>query len=385
MLQASGYSLCDYGDMILDKVRMPAYAEALRKHVKPGMVVADLGAGTGVFSLLACRLGAARVYAIEPDASILVARESAAANGYADRMICIEDMSTAVTLPEQVDLVVSDMRRSLPMLGFHLPAIKDARARLLKPGGIQIPRKDVMRCAPVEVPLTYRKLELPWESNDYDLNLDAARKYIVRGWWKARIEVEQMLAEAVDWATLNYETIAHANVDGDMAWTIQRSGVLHGLGLWFDAELCDGVAYSNAPGLPETVYGHSFAPLPAPVAVAEGDRMRVRLRADMVRDDYVYRWDTTVTDAQGVVKADFQQSAVGSAPVSKDELSKRIDTHVPKLGEKGQIDRFVLEAMAGSQSLHAIAQALSERFPQRFADWRRALDVVAELSVKYSA
>ena len=58
------YSIRDYGTMMADEVRTNAYAEALRRAVRPGDVVLDLGAGTGIFSLLACRFGARRVHAV---------------------------------------------------------------------------------------------------------------------------------------------------------------------------------------------------------------------------------------------------------------------------------------------------------------------------------
>ena len=62
----------------------------MRQHcadaVTPNSVVLDIGAGTGIFALLACRYGARRVYAVEPDDAINLAREVAAANGYSDRL-----------------------------------------------------------------------------------------------------------------------------------------------------------------------------------------------------------------------------------------------------------------------------------------------------------
>src|SRR5437870_11229737 len=75
------YSVADYGIMIADRVRMEAYMQALRSAVRPGGVVVDIGTGTGIFALLACRFGARRVYAIEPNDAIQVAREIARANG----------------------------------------------------------------------------------------------------------------------------------------------------------------------------------------------------------------------------------------------------------------------------------------------------------------
>lgn len=384
MSKSSGYSLTDFGMMILDQVRMPAYAEALRRHVRPGMVVADLGAGTGVFSLLACQLGAARVYAIEPDAAIRVARETAAANGFADRMVCIEGMSTDVSLPEQVDLVVSDMRGGLPLLDFHLPAIKDARERLLKPGGMLIPQRDTLYCTPVESAGDHARLVRPWCENDLGLNLEAARKYVERTHWKCNMTPANMLADAAQWAVLDYPAIVSADVHGTMAWTIARGGQLHGFCLWFDARLCDGVEYSNAPGQPETVYEQIFLPLKEAVRVEAGDGLRLQLHANLLRGDYLYRWDTRLMSPDGAVKREFKQSSLGSYPILKDELIRREQCHRPHLGEQGHIDLFVLDGMARAQSLGEIARGLAESFPTRFRDWRQALDVVADHSVKYS-
>src|SRR5947207_700837 len=60
------YSLSAYGEMIADRVRADAYAEALRKTIRKGSIVVEIGTGPGVFAVLACQLGAARVFAIEP-------------------------------------------------------------------------------------------------------------------------------------------------------------------------------------------------------------------------------------------------------------------------------------------------------------------------------
>src|SRR5512146_481601 len=125
------YSIAGYQEMVDDAVRMNAYAAALQHAVRPGSVVVDIGAGTGILSLLACRFGAARVYAIEPDDAIHVARENAESNGVADRIECIQDLSTNVRLPQKADVVVSDLRGILPLFGQHIPAIVHARQNLL--------------------------------------------------------------------------------------------------------------------------------------------------------------------------------------------------------------------------------------------------------------
>ena len=71
------YSVADFGRMIDDDERMAAFRKALAATIDSESVVLDVGAGTGIMSLLACRYGAKRVYALEPYGAIQIAREVA--------------------------------------------------------------------------------------------------------------------------------------------------------------------------------------------------------------------------------------------------------------------------------------------------------------------
>ena len=144
---ADMYSLSDYGNMIADAWRFGAYAKALAKAVRTGDAVAEIGCGPGVFSLLACRAGARRVYAIESEDSIEFARALAAANGFAERIEFIQSDSRKAELPERVNVIVSDIRGTLPLSGSAVAAIEDARQRFLTPGGVLIPQKDTLYAA----------------------------------------------------------------------------------------------------------------------------------------------------------------------------------------------------------------------------------------------
>ncbi|HEV2918346.1 MAG TPA: 50S ribosomal protein L11 methyltransferase, partial [Actinomycetota bacterium] len=69
---------------ICDRVRIEAFRRAIDSMVRPGDIVLDIGAGSGILSMFAARAGAARVYAVERTTVAVLAQELAAANGVAE-------------------------------------------------------------------------------------------------------------------------------------------------------------------------------------------------------------------------------------------------------------------------------------------------------------
>jgi protein arginine N-methyltransferase 1 len=378
------YSISGYASMIGDRVRTAAYAEALRRTIRPGSVVLDLGTGAGLCALLACRHGAGRVYAVEPDNVIEVARAAAAANGCADRITFVQDLSTRVTLPERADVIVADLRGVLPLFGHHLPALADARRRHLAPGGAIIPLRDTLHAAVVEAPELHAAHLAPWADNDLGLDLRPLRRLLGNTWRKARIRPEQLLSEPRQWAELDYTTLDGAAAVGRAEWVVGRSAAGHGLACWFDATLAPSTGFSNAPGAPEAIYGQAFFPWPAAIELAPGDRVTAELHADLVGADYVWRWNTRVTGAAGRAAADLKQSTFLGTPLAADGLRKRAAEFVPAPTEDAATDLFILGLLVEGLPLGQIAGRLAARFPARFADWRQALTQVGDLSEKYS-
>ena len=87
----------------------------LPRHLTPGTIVADLGAGSAVLAIAAAKLGAAAAYAIEidPDA-IPDAEANAARNGVADRVHVFEgDAAVLLPLMAPVHLVVANIISSV--------------------------------------------------------------------------------------------------------------------------------------------------------------------------------------------------------------------------------------------------------------------------------
>jgi type I protein arginine methyltransferase len=313
------YSLHFYGEMIANAPRVEPYVEALRRTVKPDSVVLDLGCGQGLFALLACRFGARRVYAIEPANVINIAREAAAASGFAQRIEFFQSLSTEVVLPEPATVIISDLRGVLPWFQQHVPSIIDARNRLLAPGGVLIPRRDVVYAALVEAPEQYEEIVGPWRNRLFDVDLSAGLSRITNSWRKTRIKAGELLSEPVSWATLDYGSIDTPDVVADISWRATRSGTARGFALWFDTELADGVGFSNHPSAPELIYGNGFFPFPRPVEVREGERVEAKLRADLVEGDYVWTWDTDFTDQ----KIGFRQSTFFGVALSPEQLRKK--------------------------------------------------------------
>jgi protein arginine N-methyltransferase 1 len=377
------YALLKYGRIISDVAYREGYQEAIRRVVKPGDVVLDLGSGTGFMGLIACQAGARRVYAVEPNYIIQMAKELAAANGYADRVEFIQALSTQITLPEPVNVIVSDLHGALPFFEAGIQAIIDARRRFLAPGGKLIPRREILWGAVAEAPDLYQGFVAPWKDNPYGLNLAPALQLATHFWEKAQIKPTQLLVAPEIWGTLDYSTLESPHVMGELNWQVARRGTGHGLVIWFDADLAPGVSFSTAPGSPIIIFTQGFFPWSEPVDLAVGDRVTVSLAANLVEDDYIWRWDTHIRDAGGQVKANFRQSTFYTLLESQARLRQRAVGHVPELSEDGRMDRFILELMDGKASLGDIARRLVAEFPHRFASDKEALTRAGELSLKY--
>lgn len=378
------YDLLAHGGMVTDRPRMTAYSEALRSVIHPGATVLDLGSGPGVFALLACRFGASRVHAVEPDDSVLLLVELAAANGFADRISIHRALSSEIGLPEPADVIVSDLRGVLPLFEQHIPSIIDARRRLLADGGTLIPRADTVWAAVVDAPESARRCRGSWVNNQLGLDLTAGRRYVTNSWRRVELRRKQLLTTPQRWIRLEYETIEGPDAAGTLEWVMERAGTAHGVALWFDAELAEGIGFSNAPGEPTTIYGQAFFPWVEPVELVPGHRVSVTLRAVLTGADYTWRWRSRVIDAAGQVAASFDQSTFFSRPLTAERLHRREAGFVPTLGENGLVDGFLLAQMDGRANLEEIARRAVERFPERFADWRGALTRAGELAERYS-
>jgi protein arginine N-methyltransferase 1 len=263
----------DYHRRLLDDPhRMDAFERALRRRVRPGDVVLDLGCGTGILGLLALRCGAARVHAVESMPVIAHARALAAQNGVADRIVFHQADAAALAPAEPVDLVVGDFLGAFLVDDLMLPAAA-AAARWLKPGGGYIPEEVRLLVAPVG-DFGLRPLDgfaAPMYGVDLGPLAAAARAAACR----VEIGPAHLLAPPAEY--LRYRAgDADPGFDHELSWSCARAGRLRGFAGWFEATLAPGVVLATAPGI-ETHWGQIFFPIAAR-AVAAGERVDIRLR-----------------------------------------------------------------------------------------------------------
>jgi protein arginine N-methyltransferase 1 len=380
------YEVIDYARMLVDEIRMSAYVNALKSAIYSESVVLDLGTGTGFFAILACKLGAKRVFAIEPSDSIMLGKEGAIANGCSDRVVFLQGSSFDIALPEPVDIIVSDLRGVVPLYGKHVRSIADARVRFLKPGGKLIPMRDRIYAALVTNTLWYEETLKPFSRPRFGVDTSCFLRFLSNRFYRNKSQPEDVLTNPIVWLELDYRVVEESSVRRKLKWVVDASGMAHGISLWFDAEVDERTGFSTAPEKPDSIYGRGFLPWSSPVYLETGDIVTVQLDAIPMEDDYIWRWHSRVESARGggEIKAEFRQSTWNATVVSPALLRKQADRFVPSLTLEGEVDHFILARMREGSSLVDISRKVAERFSDTFSDAGEALSRVKAMSSRYS-
>ncbi|HEY8077700.1 MAG TPA: 50S ribosomal protein L11 methyltransferase [Labilithrix sp.] len=353
------YSVVSFGWMASDGVRMDAYARAIARVVKPGSVVVDIGAGTGVFSLLALRAGAKRVHAIDPNPAVWLARELAVENGFGDRLEVHDRASFDVDLAERADVVVSDLRGSFPLYDVHLATLADARKRLLAPGGVLLPAQDGLVAALVESERFFTHVQRGWTGLErHGFGAAAARTSTVNTSYtdgETPVDANEVLTTAARWATLRYGEPVPPVFEGTVELAPTRGGVAHAIAIWFEATILEGVGYTNAPGH-RTVYSRTLLPLLEPVRVEHGEKVTLTLRADATGARWA--WETTFANGRRM-----RQTTFLGMPTSAEALLRASASFAPVRAPRGDRAACVLAMMDGVHTVEQIAEAIASSAP----------------------
>jgi SAM-dependent methyltransferase len=270
MVGGHDIGLAAHAQLLADPVRIDAYDRAIRAIVRPGDVVLDVGAGTGLLSLLAARAGAARVHAVESMPVADLIGDVARANGLGDRIVVHRADLAALAPVEPVDVIVGEWLGRFVVDDEMLIAVAAASA-WLKPGGRCIPgrvRAFVgLSSRPLDEIARWRR---PLRGLDFSPLEPAARRASLG----AQLPPAAVLGPPAVAADLRPPAVG-AWPETTVLLDVAREGVVYALAGWFEAELAPGVALRSGPGS-TTHWGQILWPI-APVAVEPGDVVCARI------------------------------------------------------------------------------------------------------------
>ena len=133
-------------DMMHDHERNGAYARAIAAEVEEDDFVLDIGAGSGLLSLLASKTLAQHIFACEADATLAsAARAIVDGNGLASRITVRPKPSTSLSvswssdLPAKADTLITEIFDSVLLGEGVLSTLRDAHERLLAPDAKVVP------------------------------------------------------------------------------------------------------------------------------------------------------------------------------------------------------------------------------------------------------
>lgn len=374
--------LDEHRELVEDVCRLRAYEAALTAVVRPDHVVLDLGAGTGILGLLACRAGARRVYSVDDGGILQTARAICRGNALSDRVVHIKALSTRVNLPEQVDVVVADQ---IGRFGFEAGIItyfNDARARLMKPGGLTIPQRIDLVVAPVRAPEMRRRIDF-WKSPILGFDLTAALPTALNTGYPVKFTADQILGPPATIAALDFAAPVSESLSGEATLVADRDGTLDGIGGWFDAQLSAHVSMTNSPlSTPSIARRNVFFPIASPVDVSAGDRIHVAMH--IIAAELLVRWHVEVTAPDGRRRAVSTHSTWSGMLLCREDLERTRPDRIARLTPWGVARRTVLELCDGLNTAAAIEQALRARHPDLFPSPAEAARFVAEVVVPYS-
>jgi protein arginine N-methyltransferase 7 len=240
--------------LLADTRRNRAFQRALAARVRPGHTVLDIGAGSGIWAVVAARLGARRVVAVERDPLLQPVIESLAReNGVAHRVEVVCGDARRLDLPRRFDVVVSETVGIEAFDEGIVTLMERARERFLRPGGVLVPESVALRGAPA-APFDPGRLSPPLLSAESFADL---ARHVPRGVIPERLRT---LAPSRELIRLDLHTARSEEPlpRARARFRVADARAVGGIAVWVDMALAPGVAL-------QTRHGTTWTPLFLPV------------------------------------------------------------------------------------------------------------------------
>jgi protein arginine N-methyltransferase 1 len=262
-----------------DRDRNQAFAEAIRRVVRPGSRVADLGTGTGFLAILCERAGARSVWACDLHPGVVKLARSVAKDNGCSKIRFTHGHSTQLAPPEPVDVIVSEVLGHFAGEEHLVESLTDAQ-RWLAPGGVILPNRVDQFLCPVIGDAVQSGIDVFADHQGVDLR--AVRAVALSNGYVRTLDPHQLLergkaAQRIDRMVFPGKEASRRR--GQASWKLP-AGPVYGLALWWEAELVPGITLSTSPLLPPTHWEQIYLPLRSPLQANAGDVLEVELSFD---------------------------------------------------------------------------------------------------------
>jgi SAM-dependent methyltransferase len=283
--------------MLMDGVRNKLLFEAIQKHVTSATNFLDIGAGTGVWAILAAKLGAKRVVAIEIEECLIpVIFRHAQENGVADKIEIIHGNSDDVKIRGKFDVIVSELFGEDAFSAGTVKSFVSLRDRFLAPGGVLIPQKLAILAAPVRLENSVQNVpaELPLSCQflkSLKLNYSSDAPLAERG----KIN---FLAEPRQFTEIDFRTVESAPDFKNLSasWPLDDLTAANAVAVFKSSTFTDEIVMNNFDSQSWGTRIYEFQPF----TEKEGT-----LRFDLTSDDQRSIWSVTHLTAAGEKKQTY--------------------------------------------------------------------------------
>ena len=357
--------------MAYDLRRNQAYYQALSKVITPDSIVLDLGAGLGILGILAAKLGAKRVYLIEPEDVISVTNQIVQANGLSERVHCLQGKIEDIDLPEQVDVIISVFTGNFLLEEDLLPSLFYARDKYLKEDGVLIPEAGIMQAAPVFAPDIYRENITCWSEPHLEIDYSRARAYASQSIYFYRQYLAQYpyLAAPADLFSLDFYNATTTHLDTEVNYTVSNSGLCHGFAGWFKMKLGE-TWLSTAPHKPALHWSSVFLPFDPAIELKAEEELTFKLQRPLFGD---WTWRIKTDRIQQI------RSTFFAVPRTLNSIKKVSSEYQPQINDKGKAALLVLSKSDGSLSVEDLSRYVVKDYPEIFPTSEKAKQFVQNL------
>ncbi len=366
--------VANHANMLLDRSRVRAFADAIAAVVRPGDIVADVGSGTGILAILAAKAGARRVFAVERGPLATEIAHAARDNGVENVVEVLRMDARDVAFPELPNVVVSETLGSFGIDEDILGLLKTVR------GKVRDDCKFIPASFEIEMSLAFipaLALELDEIDRALPVRLPGVRAALTSRVAVAHIAESELLSVG---APAGVVRVGYDELPRLLSCTLpgrsEAAPAANAVVAWFRAQLADGVSLRSGPGPQSPSWAQVVFPLEPSLPIAADQATSIEVRPRLATDRGTWAWSARCGDE--VRRGDAMASLVGD----KTDWLEQLGIRTEKAGAGRStmtLAQWNAALEGGPASVEEMARRLLRAFPTRYADEADATQEVLRL------